>query len=240
MRCEEVQKLLSGELQLDSTPVHELEVHLSTCAACQAVRRDLVSMRTMLRSETPPPLPDGFELELRRRLAEEAARSSAPARERSHRSSRRQVILALAASVLLVASGVMIWRSLAPAPDADASFHKLELSVRSTESVSDVQFDIALPEGVELAPGAGAALVKGRSLRWQSDLRPGVNAVVLPLVATTTPARIEARLTLPGRSTIRTAVVLSRSARRAEDSARAIRLAWVIEPDLEPDLEARR
>jgi hypothetical protein len=137
--------------------------------------------------------------------------------------------MALAASVLLVASGAIIWRVLAPAPDIDdTTFHKLELSVRSTESHSDVHFDIELPEGVELAPGVGAELVQGRTLRWQSDLKPGVNGVVLPLVAQKTPARIKARLSLPGRS-MRTTVVLSRQA-AARRGAAAIRLAWVIGP----------
>src|SRR5689334_7475741 len=85
MRCNEVQTILDAVLEGElPAAVHE---HLSSCAACQAVRRDLWMMRAgfrVLAQETPPQASIGFSTRLIRRLgaAVEPGRATAEFIER--------------------------------------------------------------------------------------------------------------------------------------------------------------
>jgi hypothetical protein len=236
MRCAEVQKLLNEEPQPGSVQLPEVEAHLEQCPDCRAIRQELVGLRAVLRTLQPPALPEGFDLELRRRLVAESKQQQRDASRRASRwsLSRREKVMALAASVLLVLSGVVIWRALVPGSTQEpVSYHRLHLAVSAAQIHEGALFDIELPGGVELVPEAGVALRSAGTLRWKSDLLPGRNEIDLPLVVrgTGVPGPIHARLTVEGR-TFRSEVDLEASGRaslRAPGEVKVVKVAWLLD-----------
>jgi hypothetical protein len=149
--------------------------------------------------------------------------------------------MALAASVLLVLSGVVIWRALVPGSTQEpVSYHRLHLAVSAAQAHEGALFDIELPGGVELVPEAGVALRSAGSLRWKSDLLPGRNEIDLPLVVrgAGVAGPIHARLTVEGR-TFRSEVVLEgrggRASLRAPGQVKVVEVAWLLDEEQASD-----
>lgn len=239
MQCVEVQKLLNEEPQPGSVQLPEVEAHLEQCPDCRSIRQELVGLRAVLRTLQPAALPEGFDLKLRRRLVAESKQQQRVGKKASSRwsLSRREKLMALAASVLLVLSGVVIWRALVPGSvqEEPVSYHRLHLAISAVQAHEGALFDIALPGGVELVPEAGAALRAAGTLRWKSDLLPGRNEIDLPLMVrggVTGP--IHARLTVEGR-TFSSEVALEARGGRASLRApgkvgvKVVEVAWLID-----------
>jgi hypothetical protein len=199
--CSQVQQTLrevSGGLPT------EIEAHLQGCEACNTVRQNYVALCGVLPELPAPPLPSGFELDLRRRLKEvqpevqpevHAANDDAPTQNEQNdplKIPRRRSLplaLAAAAALILVLGAWLLLRSGQPTTSHNptppqVSYHQLRLDVATPHGEDPARFEIRLPADVQLAPRAGDALLHTqRVLRWKSQLRPGRSSVDLPLVA---------------------------------------------------------
>jgi hypothetical protein len=235
-RCGDIQRQLLEALRPGDVLDAAAEAHLKGCAACQALRAQLLVVDDAAH-EAAPELPAGFELALRRRLREHRpAAAPAPAVEQPmaavapRRRSRTPMLLA-AAAVVLVAAGVVTlaarWQGGAGAP----SFHRLHLAVQATQDCDEVMFDVELPEGAKPMPGLPESIGNGRSLKWQSPLRAGANEFDLPLVAQQRRGEVQVRLKMGGRTWTGT-VPLAAAQERADGTAE-VRLALLIGPDLD-------
>jgi len=240
MKCTEVQSLLY--MDPDGALPAAVQKHLGRCRPCQQVERDLRAMKGALRDVAPPALPSGFELDLRRRLAQEvSATAAAPA----PRSRSRWVAFAMAATVLLVLGGLLLWRArTAPTPDAPmplpqavamqtVSYHRVSLAVHAAQAHAEALFDVELPESAKLAGGLGSELGDGRVVRWRSDLLPGVNEIDLPIVLrqeTPAPVQLQARLIASGK-VYTTTLRLTPAASGQREAEQTLRLAWVLDPN---------
>lgn len=201
MSCSQVQQTLR-EVS-DGLPA-ELEAHLQGCETCNTVRQNYVALCGVLPELPAPPLPGGFELDLRRRLKEvqpevqhevHEAGDDAPAQDEQSdplKIPRRRSLplaLAAAAALILVLGAWLLLRSGEPTTShsptpPQVSYHRLRLDVATPHGEDPARFEIRLPAHVRLAPRAGDALLHTqRVLRWQSQLRPGRSSVDLPLVA---------------------------------------------------------
>jgi hypothetical protein len=239
MSCADTQRELHEARPIGMVTTVAAREHLAGCRACQQVQQELFLLGGALRSQPAPDLPPGFALSLRRRLAEEPALSAETPRSRSAPRSRRRWIYAscAAAAVLLLALGsVLLYQTRTGSSVGDRAalgYHRLHLSVSARQSHPEALFDVTLPEGVRLDPAAGAALGEGQVLRWRSALRPGLNEVDLPLVARQLPARVEARITVSGKSVSR-AVVIAGPAPRAAAAESPLQLALALDEDPQP------
>jgi hypothetical protein len=241
MKCTEVQSLLY--MEPDGELPGAVQKHLGRCQPCQQVQRDLRAMRGALRDVAPPALPSGFELDLRRRLAQEVNASTATTP--APRSRHRLVAFAMAATVLLVLAGLLLWRArTAPSPDAPmplpqavamqtVSYHRVSLAVHAAQAHAEALFDVELPGSAKLAGGLGSELGDGRVVRWRSDLLPGVNEIDLPIVLrqeTPAPVQVRARLIASGK-VYTTTLRLTPAASGQREAEQTLRLAWVLDPN---------
>ena len=240
MKCAEVQDLLHMEPDARELPP-SVCAHLDRCRTCQQVRQDLLVMKDALQEIPPPGLPASFELQLRRRLSQELQGSN-QVQQRAPRVRWVPMTLALAATVLLVLGGVLLWRVGVGTPDAPAgapsvamttvSYHKVQLAVHAQLAHAEALFDVELPECAALAGGLESELGDGRVVRWRSDILPGVNEIDLPIVVrqeTPQPVQVRARLIASGKvytSDIR--LVPTASGRLEVEST--VKLAWVLDP----------
>jgi hypothetical protein len=123
MRCKEVQLILEGmEGGVLSAPVQE---HLSTCADCREVRRDLWLMRSAFRALAgdPPPEPSfGFSTRVLRRLEAAAVDSGGAAAEYLERIGRRFVLAGLLLTMTLLLAFVLPSSGPLRGPSADESY----------------------------------------------------------------------------------------------------------------------
>ncbi len=213
----------------------EEETHLAACQGCQDLRADLLLLREVGR-EGAPELPSGFELELRRRLYQTDERSQrvTPDEEDSPPVRRVGLVLALAATVVLILGGGLLARHWldSGAPDGDAApgtYHQLRLAV-NVRAALDARFELELPRGVRLAGPAAEALGSGGRPGWQSRLKPGANVIELPLQAAPGAAErpVRARLTV-GQRVYRAEVSLTRASAQRTGDASGPQLAWVLE-----------
>ncbi len=239
-RCDDILELLYSE-PADGDLSPEVMAHIEGCAVCRACYEDLGAMGGALRALEPPALPDGFELSLRRRL-NEAASGLANTAHVSHASPdnalvpvRRRwmpALVALAASVLLVAGGVVLWqRGAPPSSSQTETFHRLTLSVRATTTHHDAAFSVELPAAVRLAPGVAALGGGSGAIRWSSDLRPGTNKVSLPLVASGGAGAetvVTARVTVDGRTVTRRVPLALAPRQAGKPSTGTIQIALAI------------
>lgn len=246
MKCAEVQSLLY--MEPDGELPGAVQKHLGRCHPCQQVQRDLRAMKGALRDVAPPALPSGFELDLRRRLAQEVnATAGTAALTPAPRSRHRWVAFAMAATVLLVLGGLLLWRArTAPAPDAPmplpqavamqtVSYHRVSLAVHAAQAHAEALFDVELPGSAKLAGGLESELGDGRVVRWRSDLLPGVNEIDLPIVLrqeTPAPVEVRARLIASGK-VYSTTLRLTPAASGQRPAEQTVWLAWVLDPSAE-------
>jgi hypothetical protein len=225
MTCIDIQRQLHEVQQLEAELSAEVEDHLSRCTDCQKVRQDLLALRGALQVMPPPALPNGFELSLRRSLAQAATEREHGRPARGRGKTLVAAVAALAAMVVVVL-GVSLWLARQPAaPSAELAHYQLQLSIVSPQDHARALVDIELPEGVRAEPSVARLLGGDGQLRWQSELGAGTNEIDLPLTAPQgSTSEVKVRLTVAGR-TVTSSVSL---AARAEHSV--VKLALAMEP----------
>jgi hypothetical protein len=236
-RCNELQQLLLRSQRTDDALPDDLETHFSRCPSCQAFRAELVTLDALTREQAPE-LPEGFQLDLRRRLNEVEKSEAATAVEEAspdatRRSGLMRAALAAAALVLIVAGALLAASWLGGPKEPVATFHRLKLSIQSAQAFDEVLFDVELPEGVRLLPATGAVIGRGKTLRWRSSVRQGLNRFDLPLAARSATGRVKVRLRA-GSRIWRGTVPLDGGAGAASAGAEAqgdVHLAWVLDAD---------
>ena len=174
MICNEVSPVLEAYASAALTgPVRAAVVaHLEDCRACCAELARIQALPLLLRSQGAPPPPS----------AERLVRGAvARAQQRRH----WQFTSLAAAATLLV--GVAIGLTLRP--PAGSTEHSEEvtltagapttvaLHVSATRPIEDVRFELAIPEGFELAGHEGK-----RHVAWSGRLEPGKNRLKLRLL----------------------------------------------------------
>lgn len=174
MNCSPYRHLLDEHLQgtLDATLCSALEAHLATCDACAAERSFLQALRRDLRALPVPPPREGFEARVLATLRA-AQPPQAPLRRKP---AAFAYPFALAAGLLLALG---FFGAGTPVPEFDpAAGEPLRLVFNSDAALRDVQFELELPEGVELEGYPGE-----RRVVWRSDLDAGSNLLELPVRA---------------------------------------------------------
>lgn len=126
--------LLDGALAPERR--HDVEAHLTTCAACRAARDRIAAAVAAVAASPPPPAPaPGLEQRFYARLAREAARPS-----------------------LLGRIGALRWRVLAPVAGAGAAAAlALGIAVRHRAVEADLARNLDLLENFELVASLGSA-----------------------------------------------------------------------------------
>lgn len=225
MTCKEIQRQLHGAQQPEVELSAQTEAHLSRCTDCQRVRQDLLALRGALQVMPPPVLPDGFELSLRRSLAQAATHREQGRPARSRGKTLVAAAAALAAMVAVVL-GASLWLARQPAaPSIEVAHYQLQLSIVSQQDHARALVDIELPAGVRAEPSVARLLGGNGQLRWQSQLGAGINEIDLPLIARPgSVSEVKVRLTVGGR-TVTSSVSL---AARTEQSV--VKLALAVDP----------
>jgi hypothetical protein len=237
MKCDEARHELHQAARPEQGISAALDKHLRSCAGCQAVREELIQLREGLRQLPAPPVPEGFELALRRRLKSEAddlqragANQAGGQVKGTARTSwtRRLLPIAAAASVLLLLGALTsfsILRLRAQDSGSTGQAFALHLSVEAAEEQRDALFDVQLPPGIRLTPVAARAVPgSGPTVRWRSHLRPGRNEIDLPLLVEG-PGALRVALRAGGRSLATTVQVGAASASRPG----VVLVAWRLE-----------
>lgn len=226
MKCEELQEILYEDPRAAG-----LEDHLARCEPCRALQQDLLAMSGAFAEQDRPALPSSFELSLRRRLTEEVSSShdTAPAAGEVSSQGRGSgwQLFAAAAAIILMIGGALLWHGGADRGETlMVQHHKLQLAVQATSHHPEARFQLELPPGVRAHQELEPLLGQGRTLRWVSVLKPGLNQILLPLIAEGAgTTRVRARLTVDGK-TLTTEVELKSA---------PVEIAWVIEqPDIDP------
>jgi hypothetical protein len=208
MKCASVQQLLDEAQRPEESQGLEVEAHVASCAECQLVRAELVELRAGLAGMAPPALPDGFELELRRRLVQEQTSAADESGQVAQRTSRRGPrparggralrLVALAAALMVMTAAALLYWFAVQGPATERTHYRLDVAVRAQEAHPNAQFQLLLPRGVELPQSLADLSPDGRSLTWNSRLEPGNNAISLPLVLTGDAAEVRTRVTVAG------------------------------------------
>ena len=234
-RCDELQQLLLRSQRPDDALPDDLEAHFEQCPSCQAFRAELVTLDTLTREQAPE-LPEGFQLDLRRRLKEVEKSEAAPVVEEAspdapRRSGLMRAALA-AAALVLIAAGALLAASWLGGPEERLTYHRLKLSIQAGQTLDEVLFDVELPEDVRLLPATAAVIGRGRTLRWRSSVRQGLNRFELPLAARSPAGRVKVRLQA-GSRVWRGTVPLNGQTLSSRDPIRQgdLRLAWVLDAD---------
>lgn len=174
MNCSPYRHLLDEHLQgtLDAALCSALDAHLAGCSACRDERDFLRGLQQDLRAlPVPPPSADFEQRVLGKLRAAQGLRAPA-----SRPRAAVAVPFALAAS-LLVALGFFGAGQRVPEFDPAAG-EPLRLVFNSESALRGVQFELELPEGVELEGYPGE-----RRVVWRSDLDAGSNLLELPVRA---------------------------------------------------------
>jgi len=221
----------------DTALPSRIRAHLGQCAACRQLLSDLQILRSNLAELELPALPTGFELSLRRRLKEaaaEASRASVAAApdpvkpatgEGQPRSWLRGVRWTAAAAVLLVISGLLLWRAIEG--QGEVRYYRLVLSIQTLENQPRALFDVDLPPGIRVVSGLESILGADQALRWVSPLKQGENRFEIPLESRSVSAAISVRMVVDGKSyPSRVRLNGSRAAGRADCSL--LQVAWVV------------
>jgi hypothetical protein len=190
LNCNRFQWLLDEYLDggLDAETEAELSAHSAECTHCATLRQRAWQLHRSLQS-LPMVLPAAQYAErvLARALA---TRPVEPRGPRRRRFGAPQLSMAGGALAGVLAIAVGLWSAREPAPvqsevpavahiqpAAKASVQPVRLMFRSDSALSDVTFELELPDGVELAGYPGQ-----RRLVWQSNLQAGSNLLELPVL----------------------------------------------------------
>jgi len=189
--CARVRQALLHAQRPGERLAEPIERHLGSCPGCGVFRGELRLLDSLTREQRPP-LPEGFELALRRRL------QAAGTPPRQHLAARggaawMRPLLAAAALLLLVLGGVQLARRGRDAA-GPASYHRLHLAIAAARDHGEVLFDVELPVGVRAAAATAELVGRGARLQWRSSLRRGVNVMDLPLVAQQAGGEVRVRL----------------------------------------------
>jgi hypothetical protein len=183
MNCAAAQELLwevaGGEL--DGERAESVRAHARGCAACSELLAELVATVSLTRRIGGEPLPDGFALELHRKLvAAGPPRLPLGARLRASLA-LRPAAFAAAAALLAALLGVAGTRLAMQAPATVAArvpetkVALIKIDFVAARAVEDVQFEITLPDGLRFF-SEGQQLAE-RSFRWQGSLVAGSNPI---------------------------------------------------------------
>jgi hypothetical protein len=183
MTCREARALLpevaGGELA--GTRADAVRSHASGCVDCGRQLEQLDRSIALCRRAGSAPLPEGFQLELRRRLAElEPPRLGLNARlRRLVRLPRWTALLATAALGGVLAVAVVQRWGRGPAamayrlPQSKVALVKVDFVADA--AIEDVQFEVLLPDGLRFY--AGGQPLERRSFSWQGRLAAGSNPI---------------------------------------------------------------
>jgi hypothetical protein len=202
----------------------ETRRHLALCPTCQAHQEELSALHASLRAMPPPRLPDGFELGLRRRLAQERSIARPAAGRRMSR------LAAVAALLAVIIGGGLSWWLLSAGPgNGPVTYHRIHLAAK-TAVAHEALFDLHLPDGLTVAPGVDAIFGRDRVVRWRAELRPGVSSFDLPVQTRGAVGPLRAEMQINGR-TLTTTIHLAQAAHhrtsRAEQEIGTLALLMV-------------
>lgn len=181
MPCNELSRQLDDFMDgaLTARASEALTRHVESCADCQAVHAAERSLRSSLaRLPVDAPSPDYYERALA--FARRQRRRNDP-----RRSSRFGSFALAAVATMVIAIGVA---TLSDRIAPSASIPEVTIALEAESSVNlvfstatalaDATVSLELPDGIEVVGHPGK-----RELAWTTDLRPGKNALRLPLVA---------------------------------------------------------
>ncbi|MFV8834471.1 hypothetical protein [Aquisalimonas sp.] len=185
MDCRTLQHDLDALLAGDhgEPAMQQAHQHLANCPACRAYAADVQTLRRALADDAEGRMPTA----VRQRLL--PRRTPRPA-------------LAAAAAVIMAAGTALVWQHLgdqlpgATTEPAEWTTATVRLDLQSGNALSDVQFQLELPEGTQLEGHPDR-----RSLTWHDDLAVGSNQLTIPLILTGEPqGELVARLEHDGKS----------------------------------------
>ncbi len=175
MHCEHFRQNFDDwrEQRLAPEQAVQMHEHRAQCDACQQWEAQVMSLRDVLSSVSPPPLPAALQHQLvalsRQRDTDWRWRGMAAV----------LAVLGVAALLFFTAPGQWPAGHMPDTQVSDAAEpYMVRLSLASGQELEDVVFEIHLPEGVEMQGFPGQQVV-----RWQGSLDAGENALSLPLIA---------------------------------------------------------
>ena len=197
MDCRQTTQYLDGLLDGTlSEPLRSvLRSHLGHCTACRRAMTQVQAFRTRLRDWPVPPPTPGFP---------DRVLHNAALRNRAWPAPRALIGLALAASLM---AGIGVGLALAPLhAGRNAAVQSVAMNVEQPRSVQlafesvhelrGVTLRLNLPPDVEVVGYPGQ-----RQLVWRTDLKPGRNRLMLPLIAHAGPGgNLVAQMTQGARS----------------------------------------
>lgn len=182
MRCAKARALLpelaGGELA--GASADEVRRHVRGCPECADRLAELAQTVELCRNAGTEPLPEGFGLELRRRLAQAGTPRRAPLWSRLFARPMARVGAAAALAAILAASGTaaILRRPKPPAAMAQVPASKVALvkvDFVAAKAVEDVRFEVLLPDGLRFFSEGHMLTV--RSFQWRGRLEQGSNPI---------------------------------------------------------------
>lgn len=174
MNCHDTQKQFDN--YLDQQFPEELQSvfhsHLAECEQCREALTNEEHFRTSLTQLPIEPMSPGF-----------AARALRNARIQGSPAHRRLLPAAVAASVLLLFSFVIMFQGSLAASKAESvtlallEEREITLAFHSPQPIQHASFEIQLPEGVEIK-----GYPEWQLLAWDGSLKRGQNILRLPLI----------------------------------------------------------
>jgi hypothetical protein len=182
MNCIAAQELMwevaGGEL--DGERADAVRDHARQCVACGQLLTQFEATVSLTRRVGTEPLPDGFTLELHRKLVA-AGPPRLPLWERLRARVSTRSLALVGCTALIVALIAVSSTRLAMRPDEvahrvpEAKVALVKIDFVADRDVDDVQFEITLPDGLRFFSG-GQQLAE-RSFRWQGKLSAGSNPI---------------------------------------------------------------
>ena len=181
MPCNELSRQIDDFLDgdLHHADARALTNHLEECAECRAVHTAELGLRAALR-QLPVDGPSANYFERALGFARRRRRRNDPRRS----SGFSAYALAAVATVVLAVGAAMLTDRLTPS----MSVPEVTIALESTSTVNlvfstatalaNARISLEMPDGVEVVGFPGQ-----RSLEWTTDLRPGKNALRVPVIA---------------------------------------------------------
>ncbi len=176
---------ISSSHRVDDRTAAAMALHVQGCPSCTSELEARQTLRDDLKALTV----DAAEPELMTRLMREAVSAGETAREASRTAPRRRTAFAALAATVLAAWLLVTLVNEPTAPDAPAlpqitlaadTVTPVKLAFSAEEPLTDAEFSLSLPVGVELVGYDGQT-----DLSWHTTLEAGTNVLRLPLVGRT-------------------------------------------------------